>query len=221
MLGGAEFSRRSAHAKGPGCLWVMMELSKTHHDSTGASRMRLVTILNRVEKHKSFVYVDAEFESTGTGATRQDSLLIEVRPRWGSRPVCSACGAQGATYDTAPEERRFEFVPLWNIAVFFLYRMRRVDCQRCERVVVERVPWSDGKSPLTLTYRWFLAKWAKRLSWSEVATIFGTSWDSVCRSVEYAVEWGLAHRSLTSVSAIGIDEVAWGPIKSQNRVSRT
>ncbi len=37
-------------------------------------------------------------------------------------------------------------------------------------VVVERVPWSNGKSRLTTTYQWFLAGWARRLSWKEVAS---------------------------------------------------
>jgi transposase len=36
-----------------------------------------------------------------------------------------------------------------------------------------------------------------------------TSWDSVCQAVEYAVEWGLAHRDLSAVTAVGVDEVAW------------
>jgi transposase len=51
--------------------------------------------------------------------------------------------------------------------------------------------------------------WAKRLSWSEVGSIFRTSWDSVCRAVEHAVEWGLAHRDLSQVTALGVDEIAW------------
>jgi transposase len=71
------------------------------------------------------------------------------------------------------------------------------------------VPWGDGKNQLTTTYRWYLATWAKRLSWSEVGSIFRTSWDSVCRAVEHAVAWGLAHRDLSDVTALGVDEVAW------------
>ena len=95
-----------------------------------------------------------------------------------------------------------------GILVFLAYRMRRVDCKRCG-VTVEMVPWCDGKNQLTMTYRWYLATWAKRLSWTEVGSIFGTSWDSVCRAVEHAVEWGLAHRDLSKLTALGIDEVAW------------
>jgi transposase len=90
-------------------------------------------------------------------------------------------------YDHLPKARRFEFVPLWQIAVFFVYVMRRVDCRHCKRIVVERVPWSDGKHQTTLTYRWFLAEWGRRLSWSETAAIFRTSWQTVFRSVRSAV----------------------------------
>ncbi len=42
-----------------------------------------------------------------------------------------------------------------------------------------------------------------------MASIFHTSWDSVCRSVEHAVEWGLARRDLSGVMVVGIDEIAW------------
>jgi hypothetical protein len=37
---------------------------------------------------------------------------------------------------------------------------------------------------------WFLATWAKRLSWQEVARALCTSWDHVFRSVAMAVAWG-------------------------------
>ncbi len=167
--------------------------------------MRLQTILNRVEKHKSFVYGKAHFQEDAGG---ECSLWVTVRPHKAARPVCSGCGRRCRTYDRQPEGRQFEFVPLWGIVVYLVYRMRRVNCPKCG-VKVERVPWCDGKNHLTTTYRWFLARWARRLSWSEVATIFHTSWESVCRSVEHAVEWGLRHRDLSGVVAIGIDEIAW------------
>jgi transposase len=86
--------------------------------------------------------------------------------------------------------------------------MRRVNCAACG-VVVEAVPWAEGKSHLTTAYAWFLALWAKRMSWKEVAEAFRTSWDNVFRSVELAVEWGLAHRNLDGITAIGVDEVLW------------
>src|SRR5512135_3316121 len=165
--------------------------------------MRIQTILNRVEECKSFVYGQARLEQRDG----DPALVIQVLPRKNGRPFCSGCGRVGPAYDR-PEERHFEFVPVWGILVFLAYRMRRGDCKRCG-VTVAMVPWCDGKNQLTTTYRWFLATWAKRLSWSEVAAIFRTSWDSVFRAVGHAVAWGLAHRDLSAVTALGIDEVAW------------
>jgi len=165
--------------------------------------MQLKTILNRVEKHKSFVYGKVRWrERSG-----RLGLEVRVRPRRGSRPVCAGCGRRGPQYDRLPP-RRFQFVPLWGLAVYFVYRMRRVDCRRCG-VRVERVPWGDGRCHLTKTYRWFLAAWARRLAWQEVATVFHTSWQSVFRSVRYAVFWGIVHRKWGSIEALGIDEIAW------------
>jgi transposase len=165
--------------------------------------MRIQTILNRVEKFKSFVYGRVTLEQ----ADNLPVLVAEVLPRKNNRPVCAGCGQTGPVFDHL-DERRFEFVPLWGIAVFLAYRMRRVKCASCG-VKVERVPWCDGKNRLTTTYRWFLARWAKRLSWTEVGAIFQTSWDSVCRAVEHAVEWGLEHRDLSGVASLGVDEIAW------------
>jgi transposase len=62
---------------------------------------------------------------------------------------------------------------------------------------------------LTTTYQWFLARWAQRLSWSEVATVFHTKWEQVCGAVRMAVTWGLAHRDLSGITAVGFDEIQW------------
>jgi transposase len=167
--------------------------------------VELKTILNRIEKHSSFVYGEAAFVEAKKGS--QLALEIAVRPRANSRAICSGCKRPGRGYDALPP-RRFEFPPLWGILVFFVYAMRRVDCPRCG-VKVEVVPWSMGKAQTTITYAWFLAKWAKKLSWTEVARTFMTSWDTVFRSVEMAVEWGRARMPMTGITAIGVDEIAW------------
>ncbi|HWF11948.1 MAG TPA: hypothetical protein VG297_25945 [Bryobacteraceae bacterium] len=52
-------------------------------------------------------------------------------------------GSTSPGYDKLPE-RRFEFIPFWGFLVFLLYSMRRVDCRRCQTVVVDEVPWGDG-----------------------------------------------------------------------------
>jgi transposase len=165
--------------------------------------MQLKTILNRVQKFKSFVYKSVRW----TGSPETPELEVEVVERSNGKPVCSGCGCRRPGYDRRPE-RRFEFVPLWGIKVFLVYAPRRVDCPDCG-VRVELMPWAMGKRPLTKAYGWFLAGWAKRLSWKEVAETFRASWESVFRSVEMAVEWGRAHQDLSGVQAIGVDEIAW------------
>jgi transposase len=77
-------------------------------------------------------------------------------------------------------------------------------------VVVEQIAWSEGKRPVTYAMMGFLARRARRLSWRETAQVFQTSWESVYRSVEWFVQWGLAHRQLDGVEALGVDEIHWG-----------
>ena len=165
--------------------------------------VQLKTILNSVERHKSFVYQEARWTNPKT----KTDIEIPIEPRANGRAICSGCGQRSPSYDRLAQ-RRFEYVPLWQIAVYFVYAMRRVDCPRCG-VTVEQVPWCDGKHQLTTTYRWFLAGWAKRLSWKGVADAFDTTWQNVFRSVKHAVSWGLTHRKLEGIESIGVDEVQW------------
>ena len=165
--------------------------------------MLIKTILNKCHKFKSFVFQRAKM----VRYDGEDVLEVSIEPRKNGVAMCSGCNGSAPGYDTLGE-RRFEFIPLWGFRVFFLYRMRRVQCKRCG-VKVEQVPWAKGKKELTVTYMQYLAFWAEKLSWREVARSFRTSWEKVFSAVEYIVEYGLAHRSLEGITAIGVDEVAW------------
>lgn len=81
--------------------------------------MQLKTILNHLQKQPGFVYGDPRLIRHAT-STKID---VPIRVRRGSRPVCSGCGKKRPAYDQL-EERRFEFVPLWAIPVFFVYTPR-------------------------------------------------------------------------------------------------
>ena len=165
--------------------------------------MHIKTILNRLQKHKGFVYGEERLlEEDG-----QKILEVPIRAHRRNRALCSGCGRKAPGYDTLAR-RRFQFISFWGILVFFVYAMRRVDCPQCG-VKVERVPWAAGKSPITTTYAWFLAGWAKRMAWSQVADAFGTGWHTVACAVEQAVAWGRAHLDLSGITAIGVDEIAW------------
>lgn len=163
--------------------------------------MLIKTILNKVEKFKSFVYRKITMETiAGT-----DALVVEVKPRGNSKGICSQCRKRRSTYDRQ-SARLFEYVPLWGIPVYFRYAPRRTDCRK-DGALVEVMPWAEGKEHMTKTYMIFLSRWAKRLSWKETAQIFRTSWDSVFRAVKYVVTHGLKHRNLDDIEQIGVDEL--------------
>ena len=74
--------------------------------------MQLKTILNRVYGHKSFVYQEGKISEDGNGAC----LLIPVEARKNGKAVCSGCGQRRPGYDHL-QARRFQFVPVWGLAL--------------------------------------------------------------------------------------------------------
>ena len=166
--------------------------------------MLITTLLNQIEKFKSFVYKKARLEEI----EGEEALVIDIEPRKNSKAVCRICMEPCSTHATE-RPRLFEYVPFWNWKVYFRYAPRRAACA-VDGALVEFLPWAVGKERKTKTYQVFLARWAKRLSWKETASIFRTSWNSVFRAVEYVVEYGLANRSLDGVRQIGVDEISYG-----------
>lgn len=165
--------------------------------------MRIETLLNKCLPLKSFVYSNVRLEE---GKTR-DTIVVAIRPRKNGVVLCSCCSKECSVYDHLTL-REFDFVPLWNIRVVFEYQMRRVKCPSCG-VKVEKIPWATGKSHTTEVFQLFLAQWARKLSWKETAETFGSCWDTVYRSVKRVVDYGLAHRNLDGITAIGVDEVQY------------
>ena len=110
------------------------------------------------------------------------SIEVAVRPRTGSAAVCSRCHLPAPGYDQL-SERRFEFIPLWGFLVFLLSPCGASTCSS--------------------------ARWARRLSWKETAKAFRTSWDKVFDAVEHVVTFGLEHRVLGQIDAIGVDEIQY------------
>jgi transposase len=137
-----------------------------------------------------------------------EEIEINVEAHGAMRGRCSRCQQPAPGYDRLAQ-RHWRHVPLWGISTCYYYAPRRVECTE-HGIVVEHIPWSDGKRPVTRAMMGFLARWARRLSWRETAQVFQTSWEAVYRSVEWMVQWGLAHRPLQGVESIGVDEIHWG-----------
>ncbi len=175
-------------------------------------QLQVKTILNAIQHFPGFVFKDIRLQCHRDGQPRHIEITLE--PHGSIAAKCSRCLQPAPGYDHLPQ-RRFLFVPLWGIVTWFLYAARRVNCPE-HGVVVEHVPWSDGKRPITIAMMCFLSRWARRLSWRETARAFHTSWECVYRSVEWFVQWGLAHRQLEGVESIGVDEIHWGKSKRAN-----
>ena len=173
--------------------------------------LALKTLLNRVEPMKGFVYESSRIHPAGKtrrgGISATPSIEIGLRAHESRQGRCSQCLKPAPGYDTLAE-RRFQFVPLWGMPTWFLYAPRRLACDSCG-IHVEHLPWALGKRPVTQSFAWFLASWAKLLSWQVVSRRFETSWESVFRSVEMAVIWGRERLDLTGISAVGVDEIYW------------
>jgi len=178
---------------------------------TPTTQLEVKTLLNRIQRFVGFIY--SSIRLRGTGASLR--VEVKIQPHRGIRGKCATCMKHCPGYDVL-EERRWLFVPMWGVVVHFFYPPRRVECSE-HGVRVEHIPWSQGKRPVTRAMMGFLASWARRLSWRETAQVFHTSWEAVYRSVEWSVTWGLVHRVLQGVTAIGVDEIHWGQGKKADQ----
>ena len=142
-----------------------------------------------------------------TAQQTYDGLEATLAPDGRYVPRCGACGHRARYRDTR-RLRRFRHVPLWGIDVRLVYAPRRVVCEHCEGIHVELLPWVAGKRQFTRALMVSLATWARILTWKQVAALFHCSWSTVATAVDEAVAYGLAHRDLSKVTHIGIDEIS-------------
>lgn len=166
-------------------------------------QMKVKTLLNKTQPIPGFCYADVRLAE----GPAESELWVEIKAHAQRRGRCSICDRLAPTYDHL-DRREWRHVGLWRIATRLFYTPRRVDCPE-HGIHVEAMPWNEGKRPWTRAMMVFLARWARRLSWKETAEAFDVSWEAVYRSVQWIVEWGLAHRVLTGITAIGLDELHW------------
>lgn len=133
-------------------------------------------------------------------------MVVYLVPNKRCKVVCSSCGKKGPGYDTL-KERRWRHVPFWGIPVTLVYSPRRVECWNCG-IRVEAMPWTQGKSSLSVHLSVVLATWAKLVAWNVVGQLFGFHWNTVRKAVKNVVDYGLANRDLGNLIYIGIDEIS-------------
>lgn len=189
---------------------VLIWFTTTKTQPPAAIQLTIKSIFRRVQELAGFV-IDKVCLS-GEGDKQVIDIHLAPDPRRKLR--CPVCQRVCPGYDRQ-EQRDWQFVPLWGIPVWLHYRPRRLECQS-HGVLVEDMHWNSGKSPYSKAYMLFLAQWGRRLSWKETAKIFRCSWEAVRRSVQWVVDWGLEHRDLTDVTALGVDELHWGKGKKSD-----
>lgn len=98
--------------------------------------MLLIRLLNACHHLPGFVCAAARI------CTATKTIEVDVRARAHAKPSCSVCHKPASGYDQLPQ-CRFEFIPVWGLAVFSLYGMRRV--ARPPRVVSK---WRKCRGPM-------------------------------------------------------------------------
>lgn len=134
-------------------------------------------------------------------------VVVDLEVRRNRRLACSVCGTRGKVRDRL-RVRDWRHVPMWGIPVTLRYAPARIRCPHCDAIVVEAIPWSQGKCRLSQGLIWLVSAWCKWLPWDRVAKLFGIHWNTVATAVRQAVSYGLAHRDLGDVLYIGIDELS-------------
>lgn len=166
--------------------------------------LNILRILRVVHPLQGFVYESARFFD----GAESGIIEVKVRERKGSKGRCPLTGQRCSGYDRRPM-RAWEFVPWWGMKVMLLYAPRRVSCPD-GKVRQEALPWVRNKGQLCAVFQLYLAQWARKLSWQDVARHFRVGWHQVANSVRWVVDYGLAHRSLEGITALGMDEVHLG-----------
>jgi transposase len=163
-------------------------------------------ILKRVLPLKGFRYQSAHWVEDA-GRENEGFIEVQLAARQGAKACCGRCGHPAPGYDRPEQVRFWQFISLWAIEIYFVYAPRRVECRRCG-VRVERLPWASGKLRVCHALQIFLAQWARILSWKEVASRFQVQWNDVYTAVKSMVRFGLRHRDLSGIRALGVDEVS-------------
>ena len=166
--------------------------------------VKISTLLNATQRLEGFIYENTRLVKTVEGLR----IEIDVRAHKQRSAKCSKCQCDAPGYDHL-DLREWTDVPISGVDASLLYAPRRVRCP-IHDIIVEHMPWNEGKHTMTVMMMVFLAQWARRLSIKEVGEVFRVGWHGVYQAVASVVQWGLAHRDLNGITGIGIDELHWG-----------
>lgn len=159
--------------------------------------MRVTTAFNKLLAIPGASVASVTFASEG--------VVVGLRQRR-QRPICP-CGWKGrAIYDRS--RRRWRHLDLGTSKLFFEAEIRRIDCQRCDRVRTEIVDWARPRARHTRDFEDVVAWLAQHTDKTTVTRLLRTSWETVAGIVERVVAEHLETRQLQGLSRIGVDEIS-------------
>jgi len=161
--------------------------------------VRITSLFRRLIAVTQLVVTSVAFEPEG--------LVLQVRPRW-RRPRCGECGAKAPGYDRALP-RRWRSLNIGAMKVWLEYRPRRVSCERCGGVRVERVSWADHVSSFTHQFEELVAYLTQVTDKTTVTRLMGIAWMTVGNIVHRVVSTRLDPSRLDGLRRIGIDEFSY------------
>ena len=157
-----------------------------------------------MQHFKGFVYESVRLVDNGEDKWQ---IEAEIRPRSGASRRARVA-ANGVPLTTpAQETRRFEFVPLWLIPLWFVYRIASGELPDCGN------PGLSGfRGQTARVHDHHLAVVLGGLGTSTILARdcdnVSDHLDKVATAVRFAVAWGRKHVDLSEIRAIGVDEIS-------------
>jgi transposase len=160
--------------------------------------VRAAGVLNRLLGFKGTVVDGVDFA---------DGVML-VRLRLRSKMLVCPCGrASRARYDTS--RRRWRHVNFGRWRVVIEAQIRRVDCRWCQRVRTEWMPWARPGARHTRDFEDMAGWLVRKMSKAGVASLLGTTWETVDALVRRLVGEHLDTARLDGIYRIGVDEIAY------------
>jgi transposase len=162
--------------------------------------VRITTLLNKLINLDGLWVVGFRFDEVG-------DMVIAIRRRF-QLLTCPRCGHRKRGRMSA-KVRRWRHLGIWGQIVFLEGEIRRMRCDKCQKVVTESVPWARHGSDFTRPFEDVVALLAQQTNKTAVSRLTGVAWVTVGNICERVVGEHLDPDRLANLRRIGVDEISF------------
>ncbi len=119
---------------------------------------------------------------------------------------CPHCEKSCAGYDH--RRRRWRHLDTCQLQTFLTAEVPRIECPE-HGVTQASTPWAEPNSRFTALFECVVIDWLKEASFAAVARRLNLTWDEIDGIMARAVTRGMARRSASEPSQIGLDETSF------------